>query len=269
VIGPRNTRYPFDRMDHYLHSTISIPGYWEVREKTGAFSADNVRQKDGAVGYKEFLHEVGLQSHLAITGIAGAKYHLNALRNGASESVPLQLAVWEEFPSAFNSLYKAWNGLYSFCFALLYPEDMIRAGYVQTERGFRGVGPRSKLPSSIIKVQAWFKISHSEIHRLFELARLTHVYRHVDVHSRRIALRVFSDPAHQLCQVQVPIDPYTRPSSIVPDDHGEWVNAIALLRKAIEDHESDFEKIYQYLLNSAAPENFLLRYGLQATSKGK
>jgi hypothetical protein len=268
VITPGSTRYPFDRMDHYLHGTTSIPGYWEVREKAGAFSSENIELESGNSGYVAFLHEVGLQSHLAITAVAGAKYHLNSLREGALASVPLELAVWEELPAGFNSLYKAWNGLYSFCFALLYPENLIKTGHVQPERGFRGVGPRSELPSGV-KVKSWLRGNHGEIHKLFELVRLAHVYRHVDVHSRRIALRFLIDPARQLCQVLVPIDPYTRPSSVVPDDHGEWVNAIALLRNAIEDHESGFEKIYQYLLNGAAPENFLLRYGLQVIPKGR
>lgn len=267
MIDSRSTRYTFDRMDHYLQHTTSIPSYWEVREKAGAFSAGNVRREDGDARYEIFLHEVGLQSHLAITAVAGAKYHLAALREVASKSVPLELAVWEELPTGFNSLYKAWNGLYSFCFALLFPEELIKTGQVQPERGFRGVGPRSELPSGV-KVQSWLRANHREIHKHFESARLTHVYRHVDVHSRRIALKFLIDPVRQLCQLLVPSDPYTRPSSIVPDDNGAWVDAIDLLQNAIGDHESGFEKIYQYLLDSAAPDSFLSRYGFQVIPKG-
>lgn len=262
MIGPENTRYAFDQVDQFLYRNVAVPSYWYIRERAGAFSNENVKREDGASGYLEFLHEVGLQSHLAITGLAGAQYHLSALREADPGYVPLQLMVWEELPSGFNSLYKAWNGLYSFCFALLFPDDLTQTRLVPVERGFQSVKPSTKMPSGT-QVKKWLEDHHREVHGLFESSRQTHVYRHVDVHSRRLALRWIIDPTQRSYQVQVPREPYKRPSSVVPNDQVEWENAIDLLQRAIEDHESGFERIYQYLLEDSVPEKFLIRYGLQ------
>jgi len=236
---------------------MNLPGYWEVREKCGAFSAEHL---DEACPDEIscFFVEVGLQNHLAITSIAGAKEFSVLLRKLLLLNPPNPILVWEFFACSLNALYKACNGLMSFSFAMLFPESILDVSSIVSESGYNGIGIHNYLPGGI-QVKDWFCSNYPKIQQNLLRCSNSHKYRHLDVHSWRNLIRLSKAREGLPWELLVLSDPNLRPARVSGSDTA-WKNGVLMLDEAIETHERCFEEIYHEIISVDATRDFLERY---------
>ena len=261
-ITPKNTAYPFGDVDKWLYEHIDCPAYWVIREAYGAFSSENFSSdsKDSLI----LLNELGLHNHLAMTSLAGAKYHFHLLRTYTSASFSIVVRVWEEVASVVQSLYKGWNGILSSSFAILYPWNLMKIGLAANDRGYIGVNLKKKLTDEEkYTVKTWLRERHPDILKKLKQLKHYHGYRNLDTHRRRNFVEIYSGKnTNSINRIRLLKDPYSRPRSIKPSYTDEWVEGYELLEEAIQGHESTFNDIWEYIANLQLHEDFFDRYDL-------
>lgn len=269
TVTPDNTEYAFDDLDKWMYENLNCPDYWKIRKAYGAFSSENFlsSSEESLV----LLNEIGLHNHLAMTSLAGARYHLHLLRTYVQDYVPLPIQVWEEVAAVAQALYKGWNGLLSSSFAILIPENFIEAGIANIDRGYTGVSLNTKLHSEKdLSVRAWFRDNHPDILDTLLLLKQYHGYRHLDTHRRRNSVRIFTQQeTGNVHRVDLLLNPYARPRSVKPPNREEWVEGFELLEEAIQEHESSFNTIWEYIVDLQLHDGFFHRYSLEMKNIGE